>query len=129
MGRGSASRDVREVVRSADVVLLVGSRTNENGTDAWRVSPGRDLHPHRVIGRVTTPAGTWRTTAVLWLMVTAGLALAALFPHSLLLVAAVAGLSALPVALTVVAVLPVAGTVVSVVVRPGSTVVTPRRPR
>lgn len=44
----------------------------------------------RVVGEVTTPAGTWRTTAVLGLTVTAGLVLAALFPQSLLLVAAVA---------------------------------------
>ena len=46
MGRGSASRHVRDVVRSADVVLLVGSRTNENGTDAWRAFPPDATYIH-----------------------------------------------------------------------------------
>ncbi|WP_417267620.1 acetolactate synthase catalytic subunit [Celeribacter baekdonensis] len=27
------------LIESADVVLLIGSRTNENGTDAWRLTP------------------------------------------------------------------------------------------
>jgi len=39
MGQGSSSRHLREFVRDADVVLLVGTRTNENGTDAWRAYP------------------------------------------------------------------------------------------
>ena len=41
MGRTSASHYLREFVREADVVVFVGSRTNENGTDAWRAF-GRD---------------------------------------------------------------------------------------
>ena len=36
MGRTSASHYLRGFVRDADVVIFVGSRTNENGTDAWR---------------------------------------------------------------------------------------------
>jgi acetolactate synthase-1/2/3 large subunit len=39
MGRTSASHHLREFVRGADLVVFVGSRTNENGTDAWRVFP------------------------------------------------------------------------------------------
>ena len=41
MGRTSASHYLREFVREADVVVFVGSRANENGTDAWRAF-GRD---------------------------------------------------------------------------------------
>ena len=36
MGQTSASHYLREFVRDADVVVFVGSRTNENGADAWR---------------------------------------------------------------------------------------------
>lgn len=36
MGRGSLSQHLRDTVKAADVVLFVGTRTNENGTDAWR---------------------------------------------------------------------------------------------
>ena len=36
MGQTSASHHLREFVRGADVVVFAGSRTNENGTDAWR---------------------------------------------------------------------------------------------
>ena len=39
MGRTSAAHYLREFVREADLVVLVGSRTNENGTDAWRAFP------------------------------------------------------------------------------------------
>ncbi len=39
MGRTSAGHYVRELVADADVVVFVGSRTNENGTDAWRAFP------------------------------------------------------------------------------------------
>jgi len=46
MGRGSLSRHVRPVVQDADVVLLVGTRTNENGTDAWRAFPAEATFVH-----------------------------------------------------------------------------------
>lgn len=39
MGTFSATRHLRSLVSEADVVLLVGSRTNENGTDAWSLLP------------------------------------------------------------------------------------------
>jgi len=40
LGIESPNRPIRDYVRSSDVVLLVGTRTNENGTDAWTlISP------------------------------------------------------------------------------------------
>lgn len=39
MGPRSRTHHLREFVRAADVILLVGTRTNENGTDAWRALP------------------------------------------------------------------------------------------
>ncbi len=39
MGRSSAAHFVRDMVGDADVLIFVGTRTNENGTDAWRVFP------------------------------------------------------------------------------------------
>ena len=39
MGPTSPGYHLRDLVRSADVVLLAGTRTNENGTDAWRLLP------------------------------------------------------------------------------------------
>ena len=37
MGTYSRTHFLRDFVKSADVVILVGSRTNENGTDAWTI--------------------------------------------------------------------------------------------
>jgi acetolactate synthase-1/2/3 large subunit len=37
MGPNSPTRFLRDYVKEVDVVLLVGTRTNENGTDAWRI--------------------------------------------------------------------------------------------
>jgi acetolactate synthase-1/2/3 large subunit len=39
MGPSSPAYHLRELVTSADVILLAGTRTNENGTDAWRLLP------------------------------------------------------------------------------------------
>lgn len=39
MGLGARTRDLRPMVESADVVLLVGNRTNQNGTDSWQLYP------------------------------------------------------------------------------------------
>jgi len=39
MGRGSLNRSLLPMVADADLILLIGSRTNENGTDAWRLYP------------------------------------------------------------------------------------------
>jgi acetolactate synthase-1/2/3 large subunit len=39
MGLGARTRDLRPMVEQADVVLLVGNRTNQNGTDSWSLYP------------------------------------------------------------------------------------------
>lgn len=39
MGPGSPSRAMRSLIRSADVVLFVGNRTNDNGTASWSLFP------------------------------------------------------------------------------------------
>jgi acetolactate synthase-1/2/3 large subunit len=39
MGEGSPQAWVAPLLRDADLVLLVGTRTNENGTDSWRLLP------------------------------------------------------------------------------------------
>jgi acetolactate synthase-1/2/3 large subunit len=39
MGTGGATRHLRDLVEDADVVLLVGNRTNQNGTDSWSLYP------------------------------------------------------------------------------------------
>ena len=37
MGRGARTHALRPMVERADLVLLVGNRTNQNGTDSWRL--------------------------------------------------------------------------------------------
>lgn len=39
MGRGARTHAMRPLVAEADVVLLVGNRTNQNGTDSWTLYP------------------------------------------------------------------------------------------
>ncbi len=39
MGAGARTRELRSMVTDADVVLLIGSRTNQNGTDSWQLYP------------------------------------------------------------------------------------------
>jgi acetolactate synthase-1/2/3 large subunit len=39
MGPTAPAHHLRGLVRSADVILLAGTRTNENGTDGWRLLP------------------------------------------------------------------------------------------
>lgn len=39
MGSASAAAGLRQYAADADVVILVGNRTNENGTDSWRLFP------------------------------------------------------------------------------------------
>jgi acetolactate synthase-1/2/3 large subunit len=39
MGPRSATRYMRPLVEEADVILLVGNRTNQNGTDSWTLLP------------------------------------------------------------------------------------------
>ncbi|RWA75240.1 MAG: acetolactate synthase catalytic subunit [Mesorhizobium sp.] len=38
-GPGSMGRHSRQLMEEADVILLVGTRTNQNGTDSWRSIP------------------------------------------------------------------------------------------
>lgn len=46
MGVGSASRNARAVIDQADLIVFVGSRTNENGTDGWRLFPAAADYVH-----------------------------------------------------------------------------------
>ncbi len=46
MGTRSMTHDLREMVSGADVVLLVGNRTNQNGTDSWSLYPPSATYIH-----------------------------------------------------------------------------------
>ncbi|QKH35227.1 acetolactate synthase catalytic subunit [Achromobacter pestifer] len=46
MGPNGASRDLRPLIADADVVLLVGSRTNQNATDSWKLYPRNARYIH-----------------------------------------------------------------------------------
>ncbi|WP_120968838.1 acetolactate synthase catalytic subunit [Comamonas sp. lk] len=46
MGPYAASRHQRSLVTEADVVLLVGNRTNQNGTDSWTLYPPNAQYIH-----------------------------------------------------------------------------------
>jgi len=46
LGRGSSARHQRPLVEQADVVLLIGNRTNQNGTDSWRLYPPKARYIH-----------------------------------------------------------------------------------
>lgn len=39
MGPNGPTRFQRRLIAEADVVLLVGNRTNQNGTDSWQLYP------------------------------------------------------------------------------------------
>lgn len=39
MGKHGATRHLQGMIEEADVVLLIGTRTNQNGTDSWRLYP------------------------------------------------------------------------------------------
>jgi acetolactate synthase I/II/III large subunit len=39
MGPNGSTRYLRSLISDADVVLLVGTRTNQNGTDSWKLYP------------------------------------------------------------------------------------------
>ena len=39
MGRGARSFGMRGMLEEADVILLIGNRTNQNGTDSWKLFP------------------------------------------------------------------------------------------
>ncbi len=56
MGRGSSGEHARELIDKADVIFLIGNRTNQNGTDSWQLFPPSATFIHldidgREIGR------------------------------------------------------------------------------
>ncbi len=46
MGTRSRTRHMRPLVADADVILLVGNRTNQNGTDSWQLYPPHARYIH-----------------------------------------------------------------------------------
>ncbi|MEE2760734.1 MAG: acetolactate synthase catalytic subunit [Pseudomonadota bacterium] len=46
LGRLSRARHMRAIIDEADVVLLVGTRTNQNGTDSWTAYPDGARYIH-----------------------------------------------------------------------------------
>ncbi|WP_135466393.1 acetolactate synthase catalytic subunit [Crenalkalicoccus roseus] len=74
MGRGARTHALRAMVERADLVLLVGNRTNQNGTDSWRLfSEGT-----RFIHLDADPMEIGRNYEAMRLVGDAGLTLAAL---------------------------------------------------
>jgi len=46
LGRLSPARHMRNLIQDADVILLVGTRTNQNGTDSWTAYPQAAKYIH-----------------------------------------------------------------------------------
>ena len=46
MGKLSPTQYMRPIVQQADVILLVGTRTNQNGTDSWQLYPENARYIH-----------------------------------------------------------------------------------
>ncbi len=46
LGRLSPARHLRPLIERADVVLLIGTRTNQNGTDSWTAYPENAAYIH-----------------------------------------------------------------------------------
>ncbi len=46
MGPYSATRYLKPMVREADVIMFIGSRTNQNGTDSWSLYPENATYIH-----------------------------------------------------------------------------------
>lgn len=46
MGTRGMAKHCRHLVENADVVLLVGNRTNQNGTDSWQLYPAKARYIH-----------------------------------------------------------------------------------
>jgi acetolactate synthase I/II/III large subunit len=46
MGQGSRTQEMRRLVEDADVILFVGARTNQNGTDSWSLFPSGARYIH-----------------------------------------------------------------------------------
>lgn len=54
MGLGSRTHRLRSMIDKADVVVLIGNRTNQNGSDSWKLFPKSarfihiDVDPHEI---------------------------------------------------------------------------------
>ncbi|MEM9030214.1 MAG: acetolactate synthase catalytic subunit [Pseudomonadota bacterium] len=46
MGKGSRTAALRPMIEDADVILLIGNRTNQNGTDSWTLYPKTARYIH-----------------------------------------------------------------------------------
>lgn len=46
MGKRGSTKFMKPLIQDADVVLLVGNRTNENGTDSWSLLPEKAKYIH-----------------------------------------------------------------------------------
>jgi acetolactate synthase-1/2/3 large subunit len=46
MGNGSRTEAMRDLVTKADVILFIGARTNQNGTDSWTLYPDTAQYIH-----------------------------------------------------------------------------------
>jgi acetolactate synthase-1/2/3 large subunit len=46
MGRRGMARHLRDLVTEADLILLIGNRTNQNGTDSWKLYPKSARYIH-----------------------------------------------------------------------------------
>ena len=46
MGKLSPTRYMRSIIQEADVILMVGTRTNQNGTDSWALYPEHARYIH-----------------------------------------------------------------------------------
>lgn len=46
MGKRGAAKFLKPLVEDADVILLVGNRTNQNGTDSWKLLPEGATYIH-----------------------------------------------------------------------------------
>jgi acetolactate synthase-1/2/3 large subunit len=46
MGRGTVAGHMKSLASEADLVLLVGTRTNQNGTDSWKLFPPAAQYLH-----------------------------------------------------------------------------------
>lgn len=46
MGHNGSTRFMRSMIADADVVVLVGNRTNQNGTDSWALYPKSAVYIH-----------------------------------------------------------------------------------
>jgi acetolactate synthase-1/2/3 large subunit len=74
LGPLAPARHLRPLIESADVVLLIGTRTNQNGTDSWALYPGGARYIHIDVD----PAEVGRNYEALRLIGDAKLTLAAL---------------------------------------------------